>query len=136
MPKPVSIEDNLAIQDLLGRYCWYVDENKADEWAALYTEDGIFEGAGPQAAQGTEALKHIPAGVWAGGQGKMRHQYGNLYIDQGDDANTLVARFYNQIITWGAGGKLNALAVCTATLVRTGAGAPWKIKKNSLVFIT
>jgi hypothetical protein len=133
MPKPVSIEDNLAIQDLLGRYCWYVDENKADEWAALYTEDGIFEGAGPQAAQGTEALKHIPAGVYAGGQGKMRHQYGNLWMEYGADENTLVANFYNQIITWGGGGKLNALAVCTATLVRTPGG--WRIKKNSLKFI-
>ena len=134
MSKPVSIEDTLAVQDLLGRYCWYVDENRAEEWADLYTEDGEFAGTSPEPLRGRDALMNVPRGLWASGQGKMRHQYGNLYIEHGEDDNRLVARFYNQISTWGEGARLTALALSTAQLVRTGPGAPWKIRRNEVVF--
>jgi hypothetical protein len=133
MTQPVSIEDTLAIQDLLGRYCWYVDEGMADEWAGLYTEDGIFEGTRPQPVCGRAALAEVPRQVKAHGQGKIRHQYGNLYIEPGADENTLVARFYNQLSSWDGGGKLTMLAISTATLVRAAKGQPWRIKRNTIV---
>jgi hypothetical protein len=133
MSKPVPMEDVLAVQDALGRYCWYVDSNKGEEWADLYTEDGIFEGTRPEPVIGRAALTQVPASIWNGFQGKMRHQYGNLFVEYGAGDNELVARFYNQVSVWGdGGGKLIMLAVSTATLVRTGAGQPWKIKRNTI----
>lgn len=126
MSKTVSIEDNLAIQDLLGRYCWYFDDNHADEWAALYTEDGVFD-AGPAPVQGTAALRELPQRTAASLNGALRHQVGNLYLEQ-EDADRITARYYNQVTNWSEGGKLAMLALCTVDLVRTADG--WKIRRN------
>jgi hypothetical protein len=133
MSKLVSVEDTLAVQDLLARYCWYVDEGMSEEWAALYTADGIFEGTRPEPVIGTAALKKVPAEIQARAKGGIRHQYGNLYLEYGDAANTLTARFYNQISMWKDGdASLVMMAICTATLVRADAGAPWRIKRNTI----
>jgi hypothetical protein len=133
MYKTVSVEDTLAVQDLLGRYCWFFDENRAEEWAALYTPDGVFAGFGPDEVSGAAALAQI-AGAITGG--KTRHLYGNLYLEHTVDDNTLLARFYNQVSDWSQGGKLVMLALCTATLVRPHAAAPWKIRRNDCVLMT
>jgi uncharacterized protein (TIGR02246 family) len=39
-------EDRDEIRELYSRYCLYFDEGAATEWAACYTEDGEFIGAG------------------------------------------------------------------------------------------
>ena len=44
----ISTDDYVAIQDLLGNYCWLVDEGDESGWTALWTEDGTFIGFGPQ----------------------------------------------------------------------------------------
>jgi bifunctional aromatase (cyclase/dehydratase) len=134
MTAPVAMEDMLAVQDLLGRYCWHLDEGRGEAWADLYTDDGIFEGTRPEPVCGRAALSRVAPELWARTQGKMRHQYGNLYLEQGADANTLVARFYNQLSNWADGGKLFMLALSTATLVRSAPGEPWRIQRNSIVF--
>jgi hypothetical protein len=135
-PGQVPVEDVLAVQDLLGRYCWYVDENRGADWAALYTEDGVFEGTRPEPVTGRAALAQVPAGLHAHFEGRMRHQWGNLYLERGDDDNHLIARFYNQISVWRDGGSLMMLAVSTASLVRSDAAAPWRIKRNSIVTLS
>jgi hypothetical protein len=135
MSEPVSTEDFLAVQDLFARYCWYLDESRGEEWAALYTEDGIFEGTRPQAVRGQAQLIEVPSQGQAFFNGKLRHQYGNLYIERDAEENRLVARFYNQVTAWGDGGKFVMLAQCTATLVRASAGAPWRIEKNNIVVL-
>jgi hypothetical protein len=127
MYKTVSVEDNLAIQDLLGRYCWYFDENRFEEWAALYTADGIFEGFGPS-VQGTAALQEIPKATYATSKGNVRHLYSNLYLEHTIDDNAVVARYYSQVSDWSQGGKLSMMVLCTADLVRTTAG--WRIRRN------
>jgi hypothetical protein len=135
MTTPVPITDVLAVQDLLARYCWYIDENRGEDWANLYTEDGIFEGTRPEPVCGRAALTQVAPTLWAHSQGKLRHQYGNLYLERGDDENQLVARFYNQVSNWAEGGKLFMLALSTATLVRGDPGAPWRIKRNTIVVV-
>jgi len=35
--------DRSMIQDLLARYAWEIDHGTPEGWAALFTEDGIFE---------------------------------------------------------------------------------------------
>jgi hypothetical protein len=131
----IPVEDVLAVQDLLGRYCWYVDENQGEEWAALYTEDGVFEGTRPEPVIGRAALAQVPPGLHKHFEGRMRHQWGNLYLERGDD-DSLIARFYNQISVWRDGGSLLMLAVSTARLVRAGADAPWRIERNTIVTLS
>jgi bifunctional aromatase (cyclase/dehydratase) len=134
MTTPVAMEDVLAVQDLLGRYCWHLDEGRGEAWAELYTEDGVFEGTRPEPVCGRAALSRVAPELHARTHGKMRHQYGNLWIERGADENTLVARFYNQLSNWTDGGKLFMLALSTATLVRAAPEEPWRIQRNSIVF--
>jgi ketosteroid isomerase-like protein len=128
----IPVEDVLAVQDLLGRYCWYVDENRGEDWASLYTEDGVFEGTWPDPVCGRAALAGVPAGIHQQFGGRMRHQWGNLQLDRGGD-HSLVERFYNQISIWRDGGSLVMMALSTARLVRTEADAPWRIQRNTIV---
>jgi hypothetical protein len=129
----VSIDDFLEVQDMLGRYCWSIDGNQGEEWASLYTDDGIFEGTRPAPVIGRAALAEVPGQLHSHFQGRMRHQFGNLVVDRCEDSNQLVARFYNQVSLWGGdGSKLMMMALSTAKLVRKGPGAPWKIERNTI----
>jgi hypothetical protein len=39
----MSVEDKLAIQEMIARYSYVYDSNDADAFAQLFVEDGIFE---------------------------------------------------------------------------------------------
>jgi hypothetical protein len=127
----VPVQDLLAVQDLLGRYCWYIDEGRGTDWALLFTEDGVFAGTRPEPVVGRAALAEVPQQNYAMLKGKMRHAYGNLYVERGED-DTLVARFYNQVTIWEDGAKPLMLAISTATLVRGDDDIPWRIKRNDI----
>ena len=73
-------EDRDEIRDLFARYCVHMDAGEAAEWAALFTEDGVFDmGTGP--IVGREALA-----VFAGSiGGSMHHMVMNEVIDVGVD---------------------------------------------------
>lgn len=129
MGKRVSTEDHVAISDLMGRYCWLIDDGLADEWAALWTEDGVFAGFGPNPLVGREALKALPRGAGASG-GKSRHLVGNLHCNYGETENIVIARFYSLVTDWTKGGSFKVLGICQATLVRDGDG--WKIQRNEV----
>jgi SnoaL-like protein len=63
-------EDRDAIRDLFARYCLYVDSGAAQEWAATFTEDGVF-------------VVSLPAGA-------LHHMVINEAIDV--DGDTAVSR--------------------------------------------
>ena len=55
-------EDKDEIRELYARYCLYFDQGAATEWAACYTGDGEFIGAG-QHLKGRQAMEHYLAGL-------------------------------------------------------------------------
>ncbi|MDE1154092.1 MAG: nuclear transport factor 2 family protein [Micavibrio sp.] len=124
---PVSTDDYVAVSDLLGNYCWKVDEGDADEWIKLWTEDGTFAGATPEPLVGPDQLKIIVA-LSNQSNGKMRHMMGNLHCCYGETEDTILARFYNFVTDWTDGGSFKVLAVCNAIIVRIG--EDWKVKRN------
>jgi hypothetical protein len=126
MSKGVSVEDYVAVSDLLGRYCWHVDNGHCDEWADLWTADGVFSGA-KSPVVGREALKAIPRGsLEEANGGKMRHLAGNLHCDY-VESDLIRARYYNFVSNWESEGRCILMALCEATLVRTADG--WKLKR-------
>ena len=130
----ISTEDYVAINDLLGRYCWLVDAGDEEGWAALWEDQGVFTGIAAEPIVGREALKVVPRDVRKIAGDKMRHLIGNLHCDYADDSEAVViARFYNFVSTWMQGGAFACLANCTATLARTGAG--WLIRRNDAVVL-
>jgi uncharacterized protein (TIGR02246 family) len=79
-------EDRDAIRDLFARYCLYVDSGAAQEWAATFTEDGVFV-VGGDPMVGREALTAFAASLPAGA---LHHMVINEAIDV--DGDTAVSR--------------------------------------------
>jgi uncharacterized protein (TIGR02246 family) len=57
-----SSADKDEIRELCARYCLYFDQRAVTEWAACYTDDGEFIGAG-QHLKGRRAMEHFLAGL-------------------------------------------------------------------------
>lgn len=80
---PTLAEDRDAIRDLFARYCRYIDTGAVDEWAATFTENGEFLGAG-EPLLGRVALRAFASQLPAG---TLHHMVLNEAIDVvGDSA--------------------------------------------------
>lgn len=78
---PTSSEDKDEIRELYARYCLSFDRGAAIEWAACYTDDGEFIGAG-QHLKGRRAMEQYLAGLGA----STRHRFtANHVIDLDGD---------------------------------------------------
>jgi 3-phenylpropionate/cinnamic acid dioxygenase small subunit len=124
----ISTDDYVAISDLLGEYCWRVDDGDEDGWTALWTEDGEFIGFGTQPLVGRAQLAAIPRHSLKSGEGKLRHLVANFHARYGDSSDIVQARLYNYVTNWAKGGAPVVIAVCEMVLVRDGGS--WKIKRN------
>ena len=56
MTNKLSVEDRLEIHELIAAYNHYEDNGDAQSWAALFTEDGGFEGSNNKKVQGRATL--------------------------------------------------------------------------------
>ena len=77
-----NIEDFNAITRLKHLYCYYADRHDSDNWANLFTEDGVFDGGVFGRHEGREtirALTHLPFAV---------HYATNQIIDVDGDCAT------------------------------------------------
>jgi hypothetical protein len=126
---PITVEDYVAIKNMLGKYQWLVDDGK-EEWVDLWTEDGLFQNGVLPPSKGTEQLKQIPAGVKQMYGDRMRHHLGSTYIEYGNTKDEAIARGYNMVTTWKPeeGAKFFCMALSTVHLVRQK--GEWKVKFN------
>jgi hypothetical protein len=86
---PTPSEDRESVRDLLARYALYIDSGQADEWVALFTEDGVFEvGHGMEPAVGRDALKAFASSLEVGA---MHHLFTDQVIDIEADRATCTA---------------------------------------------
>ena len=84
---PLSVEDRLAIQELLARYNHAIDGGDPEGWAATFAPDGTFESRG-EVHTGTEQLATFARGFQQRLPG-ARHWNNNLVIDgDGEQATT------------------------------------------------
>jgi hypothetical protein len=125
MNAKVSLQDWVDVNDLLARYCFFVDEGESDAWADLWTEDGVFAGVTRDPVRGREALKQVPKWAISGGS---RHKLVNLIIEYGETKDDIIVRGYNFVTGWLGGPRFGAMAVVRYHLVRKG--GEWKIKSN------
>src|SRR5271156_2454548 len=66
MARDISVQDFVAIQNLVGKYQWLVDGGDSEGWAALWTEDVAFSGATTEPFVGREALNNrLPSSAHA-----------------------------------------------------------------------
>lgn len=86
---PLSIEDKLAIQELVARYNHAVDSGDGAAYAATFTEDGVMQ-AGEMRMEGRDTLEQFAKG-FAQSQHAPRHIASNLLIEGDGDRATLKA---------------------------------------------
>lgn len=81
----LSIEDQLAIQQLYARYNHAIDAGKGDAWAACFTAEGTFDSATGSFA-GTDQLAAF--GTAFAQRLKGRHWITNLVLDPAEGGAT------------------------------------------------
>lgn len=135
--KLVSVEDYVAIINLMGAYQHLVDDGEEDKWVELFTEDGAFYGlpeavGPPESFRGREGLKQIPRFAKQVFNGKYRHHMGSFFVEYGDNTDEAFARYYILASSWMVeqGGKMEMFALVKTHLVRVS--GEWKIKSNTM----
>jgi hypothetical protein len=104
MKGKLDLEARQDIADLFGRYCHRVDGGDGEGWAALFTEDGIFEVPGAIRLQGNAQLRSMPGIVLQQGGGQWRHQVTNIVAEAGDGPDTARVKAYGVLSDWRNGG--------------------------------
>lgn len=95
----LSIEDQLAIQQLYGRYNHYLDYARPAEWAALFVQDGSFTAPGAiEQIKGSEGLLTFARDVIP--QFKARHFNSNIVLE--GDGQTATGTCY--MFSWHVPG--------------------------------
>lgn len=131
-PAPqISVEDFVAIQNLIGEYQWCVDGGDAEGWADLFLEDGAFLGGVTEPVVGREALKAIPPWVQQTWGGRLRHTTGSMHMRYGESTDEVICRYYNLVTTWHEEPpQLFTFALSEMRLARRPEG--WKIRSNTV----
>ena len=106
----MTAADRRRIRELKHRYCYTVDEGTPEEWAALFTDDAVFESARGVTYRGRDAIldykrQDSPADDWIA----SAHMVSNPVIEV--DGGTASGRWYyvwlyeNDVneIGWGQG---------------------------------
>jgi hypothetical protein len=139
----LSLEDRLDIQSLYSRYARCVDGGQAENYAALFKQDGSFtrvnsspQGSGgsglpPQAFEGRGALIALVNDLAKVFQGKMRHQLTDIQIEPGDGPDDALGICYGLITDWREGaGRISMHCTYRSTIRRTSEG--WRFDKMTI----
>jgi len=136
---PVSAEDFAQIHNLMGRYQYLVDSGDEEGWADLFTEDGAFQGLGPEADEqfrGREGLKGVVRMNMANSGGRMRHNMCSFSAEYGDGTDEAHARYYmvGAVTPPGQPSQIAMQVDVHTHLVRIG--GEWKIKTNHMTLLS
>jgi hypothetical protein len=103
MSNKLDLEARQDISDLFSRYCHRVDSGDGEGWAALFTDNGVFEVPGAIRLEGEAQLRGMPGIVLQQGGGKWRHQVTNLVAEAGDGPDTARVKAYGVLSDWSNG---------------------------------
>lgn len=114
------------VRDLYARYSWAYDQGRADEYAALFTEDGVFEVVGGPEVQGREALAGMVTAA-AARPARTLHMVSNVLVTvTGDSA---IGRAYVQLLAL-ADGALRVVTVGTYDDTFVGTPTGWQLSRR------
>jgi ketosteroid isomerase-like protein len=121
LPAP---QDQVAIADLLARYCLALDVDDVDAWVGLFTADAVYEVFG-RAFEGHEGLRQMMDGAPGG-----LHLGGPPVIDMIDDDHATTTR---NLLFIDRSDGVSRSAIYTDALTRTRDG--WRIAHIRCKFI-
>jgi hypothetical protein len=119
-------QTRLDVHELLARYCQFMDHDRGECWASLFTADGVFEKASGFRLEGTQELATFPAKIHAVGGGCWRHVVTNVTIDRCPNHKDVIVNAYVMVMDWAEGGK--PVGLCDTRMVVRRANA-WRIAR-------
>jgi hypothetical protein len=124
-----SVEDKLAINELVAKYNMAMDHVQAADWAGTFTEDGELQIDGKPIAKGRAALTAMVENA-AKGEYRGRHWVCNSIIDGEGDT----ARLRMYVLSFGIIGGITprVMGEYDDTLVRVN--GQWKFKTRRITF--
>lgn len=96
----ISVENRLAIHELIAEYSHCVDNCRGEDWAGLFLEDGKLVGT-DNPFLGRQALIDQAAALKAGPT-EYRHIITNVFIQPGATDEQAVASAYGTVIDWAS----------------------------------
>jgi 3-phenylpropionate/cinnamic acid dioxygenase small subunit len=108
--------DRLDIQDLFARYCFLIDENRGDEWAALFARDAVFDVPGLARLEGRAEIRKMVEMVSAQSQGRWRHQLTNIVAEPAGDTESASVRMSGLVTDWSNEGAVSTFSDYSARL--------------------
>ncbi len=120
----ISLDNRLAIHELIARYSFCVDNYRGEDWADLFLADGKLLGPGIELV-GMAGFTGQSDKLLAGPT-EYRHVITNVFVEDGASDSHAVAHAYGTVADWAV--QPAALAIFVEyryTLVNTDQG--WKI---------
>ena len=137
MPSP---EQHAEILHLYAQYAHYWDTGSADEWADLFTPDGVWERVAPSDSveefsegvyvEGAEALAQFNRTLFEIEQGKVRH-WSNSHLIEGDDERATATVYAMIVDVRSSQPAIAVTGIFTDELINTPDG--WRFKRRSVV---
>jgi hypothetical protein len=126
----LSVEDQLAIQQLYAKYNHAIDSGNGSGWAATFVDDGVFSSA-TGTFTGSEQLSGFASGF--GSRLKARHWTNNLVLD--GDGKTATGSCYLVLFRLTPGEQPPAGILTTAIYndeLTKGADGGWRFTKRTV----
>jgi hypothetical protein len=102
----VDLQTKMDVQELLSRYCHFLDHDNAAEWAKLFTADCHLDAGGLGIFEGRNAVSNIPSLVRMKGAGNWRHHLSNVMMERTSHARELEIKAYCLVTDWGKQGAM------------------------------
>ena len=126
----LSVEDQLAIQQIYAKYNHAIDSGNGANWAATFATDGVFISASGTFT-GTEQLAAFATGF--GSRLKARHWTNNLILE--GDSSKATGSCYLVLFRLTPGEKPPASILTTAIYndeLAKGADGSWRFTKRTV----
>jgi len=102
----VDLQTKMEVQELLSRFCHYLDHYKTTEWSQLFTTDAVIDGGHIGIYEGRAEIARIPERVNEIGGGFWRHHLSNVMFARTSEAKELEVKAYCLTTDWSQGGAL------------------------------
>jgi 3-phenylpropionate/cinnamic acid dioxygenase small subunit len=132
---PVTASVYCEIQDFYARQMQLLDQGQTQEWAATFTEDGVFSANAQPAPVRTRAAIAVGAAKASADLAakgvQRRHWLGMVSVRQQRDG-VVSAQCYALVIMTPRGGQptIGASTACNDILVRQG--GDWKVRERTV----
>ncbi|MEN2786787.1 nuclear transport factor 2 family protein [Sphingomonas qilianensis] len=94
----------VEVQELLARYCQYLDHDRGECWSQLFTADGVYQDSDGLTLRGRDELRTLPSIVRRDGAGLLRHIMTSIIVDRCDTSRDLVISAYGPVADLRASG--------------------------------